>query len=507
MTCSEHAGWAARRPVLREICLLSAIGVWAALLGAFVTPSTASAQTCTGYTVCPTIYLNRDNFPQAKQADAVIAQAETSLVGTLKKTTTEPLKRELLGGAILFDKTLSVNGNVACDSCHSRTSGFTGPISAFNVGPAAYNGSSGVRSGPRTILSYAYAPLAPTLHFDAATNNFVGGLFYDMRATGLVTGSAAADQALGPFLSPEEYGMPDPACVVFRMSQGVYAKSFEQVWGTSSFAIKFPLNTATLCSIPSTSNDPNPQVVPLVDADRVQAQTTFQNIGLSIAAFETTTLVSPFTSKFDFVRQGLSAFNAQEELGFQAFMGRTSSHAPCRGCHVASGSPALFTNFAAFNIGVPANPNMPFFNESVPDTFGYVANPAGTAFVDLGLGNFLRNSGNPTWAAMASQFDGTFEVPSLRNSARKPGALFVKSYTHTGFFQSLPELVHFYYTRQLLNTCGGSTVTVGVDCWPAPAVTANLDNRIGLLGTGFATEEAAIVAFLATLSDNAFPPL
>ncbi len=509
MTGSElKTGSERRSPYPAPWALAAALAV-VALASVVLVPTPGHAQDCAGYTVCPTIYLNRNNFPEQQQADAVIATTEKSALASIKKASNTPQQlRELLGEVILFDKTLSVNSNLACNSCHSRISGFTGPISTFNAGPVAYNGSSGVRAGPRRVISYGYAPFTPVLHFDTGKNNFVGGEFSDMRATGLITGNPAADQALGPFLSPEEYGMPDPACVVFRISQGLYTKQFEKVWGTSSFKITFPANVATLCSIPSTSNDPNPQVLALSDTDRAQAVTTFQNVGLSIATFETSTLVSPFTSKFDQVQAGTAGFTAQEQQGLQAFMGRTSSQAPCHICHDPTGSPAMFTNFEAFNIGVPKNTNLPFYNESLPDDFGYIANPAGLSFVDLGVGNFLRNSGNPTWAALAPQFDGTFEVPSLRNTAKIAHSSFIKAHTHNGFFTSVAELVHFYFTRDLLNQCGGSTVTVGVDCWPPSEVLTNRDTHIGSLGTGFAaTDEANIVTFLNTLTDTKFSPL
>jgi len=60
-------------------------------------------------------------------------------------------------------------------------------------------------------MSYAYAPFAPVLFYRPSTGDFVGGNFWDMRATGLVTGNPAGDQALGPPLNPVEMANPDPA--------------------------------------------------------------------------------------------------------------------------------------------------------------------------------------------------------------------------------------------------------------------------------------------------------
>jgi cytochrome c peroxidase len=465
-------------------------------------PVPATTASCTGYTTCPTIYLNRNTFPDAQKADAVIAMEESAAVAAIRKAGVSPTDlRLLLGKALLFDTSLSVNGNVACDTCHSRLSGFTGPISAYNAGSVAYNGSSGVRSGPRRPITYGYAPYSPVLHFDPTINGgtFVGGAFSDMRATGLVTGNPAADQALGPFLSPEEYGMPDPACVVFRMSQAPYRPQFEKVWGLNSFKITFPSTTAAQCSVPNSSDDPNPEVLQLSDADRAQATTTFQDAGLSIANFELSSEVSPFTSKFDAVQAGTDSFTSQEAQGFQLFNGK----ALCSHCHVSAGNPPLFTGFAAVNIGIPKNSSMPFNVESVPDSFGYIANPQGPTVIDNGVGAFLARSGNPVWKSLAPKFVGTFQVPTLRNTARIARAGFTKAHGHNGFFKSLQQVVHFYNTRDVLGPCGGANTTIGVNCWPPPEVTQNLDTRIGHLGLS-ATEEAAIVAFLGTLTDTVF---
>ena len=79
--------------------------------------------------------------------------------------------------------------------------------------------------------------------------------------------------------------------------------------------------------------------------------------------------------------------------------------------------PALFTDFGAANVGTPRNPDVPFLTENAPDRFGYVANAAGRAFVDEGVGAFLAGSGNTNakWKALAPRFMGAFQIPTLRN--------------------------------------------------------------------------------------------
>ncbi len=64
---------------------------------------------------------------------------------------------------------------------------------------------------------------------------------------------------------------------------------------------------------------------------------------------------------------------------------------------------------------------------------------------------------------------------------------------HNGYFKSLDEIVHFYNTRDVPGAG-----------WPAPEYPANVTSKVGDLGLTPA-EEAAIVAFLKTLSDTKFP--
>jgi cytochrome c peroxidase len=81
----------------------------------------------------------------------------------------------------------------------------------------------------------------------------------------------------------------------------------------------------------------------------------------------------------------------------------------------------------------------------------------------------------------------------------------VKAYGHNGYFKSLEEIVHFYNTRDLLPTCAGERRRAGVDCWPLAEVAQNVEARlVGMLGLT-RDEEAALVAFLRTLSDGYQP--
>jgi cytochrome c peroxidase len=189
----------------------------------------------------------------------------------------------------------------------------------------------------------------------------------------------------------------------------------------------------------------------------------------AIAAFEKTRFFSPFTSKFDYYLAGEAELTDQELNGLALFEGK----AQCNACHpseplMAPGGgmmPPLFTDYTYDNIGVPKSEN-PLI----------VDNP-----VDLGLG------GRPDIAAKDPEGAeiGKHKVMSLRNIAATP------PYAHNGYFATLEDVVHFYNTRDVADAG-----------WPAPEVTQNVNtDELGNLGLT-AEEEAAIVAFLKTLTDG-----
>jgi cytochrome c peroxidase len=298
---------------------------------------------------------------------------------------------------------------------------------------------------------------------------WVGGNFWDGRATGEVLGSPAADQAQGPFLNPAEQALPDAACVVHRVANAAYADLYVRVWGDGVRSISFPADTDALCGREGTT-------VPLSARDRVKVDTEFGHIALAIAAFEDSPEVNSFSSKFDAVRAGVASFDPEEERGYAIFRGKGQ----CESCHPSQGSNPLFTDFTYDNVGVPRNPENPV----------YVQNPG---FVDLGLG---KTVGDPAQ-------NGKFKVPTLRNVDRRPFPEAVKAYMHNGVFKSLEQVVHFYNTRDVLPRCDSvAQPEFAVNCWTSPEVGQNLNRaEMGSLGLS-AEDEGALVAFLKTLSDG-----
>jgi cytochrome c peroxidase len=435
----------------------------------------------------------------------------------------------LLGKILLHDKNLSVNKDVACITCHSDETGYTGPVETINRTIVAYPGSAGNMVGARKPQSYGYAAFAPIVHYNESQKTLYGGNFWDMRATGISLDNPAAEQAQGPPLNPVEMALPDAACAVYRMSRGPYRAYFERLGGAQSFAIHWPANVETVCSTPAPPPVDNPFPVHLTAIDRGIASATYNFMALAIASFEASPAVSRFSSKFDsaLAHPDQRVLTPDEQAGWVLFRGK----ARCNTCHLdgtdnrggarrptgddrvnpgdAADVAPLFTDFTAANLGVPRNPALRYYCENTPSSTHYTPNPDGASYVDHGVGGFLRSKDNPNpaWATLAPSLDGAARVPTVRNVDMRPRPDFVKAYMHNGYLKSLKEVVHFYNTRDALPRCQGESAPgEKVSCWPAPEVSANVDTTVGKLGLT-PLEEDQLVAFLKTLTDGPARPM
>jgi cytochrome c peroxidase len=372
-------------------------------------------------------------------------------------------RMEQLGKKLFLDKALSVNRNQSCATCHTTEFGYTGPKGKINEHGAVYPGSIPTRFGDRKPPTAAYGGESPLLYYNEADEVWVGGMFWDGRATGWILGDPLAEQAKGPFLNPMEQALPDAYTLCMKVFKSNYARLFRQVW------------SALDCS--------TPEAVALV----------YDRIGFSISAFEKSKEVNPFNSKFDGfwdnaneAGMDVTAINLSNWMDYTGF-GMTDDEVyglavfndeekgKCSLCHTlevgVAGYP-LFTDFTYDNLGVPKNLENPVYWRD-PD------------FIDPGLGGFLKSAGYEEEVYMAEW--GKFKVPTLRNVDKREGDT-VKSYGHNGFFKSLYDITHFYNTRD-------------VGDWPEPeyAETVNFD-ELGNLGLS-EEEENAIVLFMQTLTD------
>ena len=477
------------------------------------------------------------NDPDAKRVRAEEAALEAQALVAAKSGKLDPYHQvETLGKLEIFDPNLSVNRNIACSYCHDPAAGYGNGISILSV----FTGGSNPGSVPITVhgaypnnriakrnpQSYVYASYFPPLHYNQSQADFYGGNFWDGRATGYKLQNSAAEQAQDPPSDPEEMANPDPACVVWKISTSKYRFFFEVVFGAGSFQITWPSNVETVCSTPKGAAVLGGNATPLQlsTSDRTLANKEFDEFGQSIAAYESSDSVSPFTSKFDYFLAGKATLTAQEQNGYDLFRGKGS----CNTCHLdgrsstqlggadtgqAASVQPLFTDTTYNNLGLPKNVMLPWYSEDTPDQWGFTGNPLGFGFTDEGMGLFLDGyygaPPNLRWGILLPQFEGKFQTSTARNAAMVPRPDFVKAYMHNGYLTSLKEVVHFYNTRDvypfhvLSGHCPKGTVEK-VTCWPEPEDTNNENMTIGKLGLT-SEEEDDIVAFLRTLVDGFKP--
>jgi cytochrome c peroxidase len=404
-------------------------------------------------------------FSCTKKEDVIPAEKEELAIQELTP-------KEMLGKRLFFDANLSTPAGQSCATCHGPTVGWTGPDSDVNNTTVVYPGAIVTRFGNLKPPSAAYTGFSPELHIDEE-GTFVGGMFWNGRAAGWDLGDPIAEQAMGPFLNPLEMNMPDKKSVILLVQESDYAELFREVWGPDAL---------------DAQND--------IDG-------TYERIAHSIAAFERSFEVNKFSSKFDdFWRKTQEAgldVTTIDETNMDQFKGMGldddevkglmlfNTTGLCAECHIMTSedgeTPPLFTDFTYDNLGVPKNPDNPFYTQDKE------YNPDGKDYVDKGLGGFLE--GTEKYAQYAKENMGKQKVPTLRNVDLRPYEGFVKAFTHNGFFKTLKEVMNFYNTRD----------KEGAD-WPPPEIEENVNiDELGDLGLTD-EEEDLIVLFMKTLSDR-----
>ncbi len=399
-----------------------------------------------------------------------------------------------LGGALYRDLTLSFNANEACMTCHHPSAGFADQadrIDPVNLPVSA--GSVAGMFGGRNAPSSAYAGFAPCFYYDADEGLFLGGAFWDGRATGnlslggaLAVHDPLAEQAMGPFLNPVEMAVPDAEMLVALVKNSAYADLFLKVFGPEAFD---------------------------------DTQLAYEYIGIAIADFEHSHFINRFSSKFDkFVAEqggevddfgvevedsgfrkyvgppkkfkskyltydeadGLALFNA--DSGVQLENDGSSVGGMCYLCHLTENGPEanapLLTDFSYDNLGIPKNDRI----EAL----------AGFQETDYGLGARVEQleTACPECAFTYNENEtvieeeaGKFKVPTLRNVERSA------PYGHNGYFPDLLSIVHFYNVRNSMTEIAAEVPS-----------TVN-EEELGNLGLS-PDQEAKIVLFLKTLTDR-----
>jgi len=269
----------------------------------------------------------------------------------------ESLSQEVLGEILFFDKNLSQNRTQSCATCHNPNTGLADDRDN-GISKMASLGDDNKSLGDRQAPSASYAKFSPKFHFDEKKQKYIGGQFWDGRA------STLEEQAGGPPLNLIEMGMASKKEVIDRIKENdLYVSSFKNLYG----------------------ND--------ILSDDEKAYDALTKV---IASFERTDAFSPFDSKYDRYLKGEYDLSATEDLGKSLFFSNNNNS--CATCHVLKGEDKegeTFTNYEFHNIGTPANKTLRAKNGVKNIDEGLLANT---------LVNDIREKGK-------------HKVPTLRNVA------------------------------------------------------------------------------------------
>jgi cytochrome c peroxidase len=308
-----------------------------------------------------------------------------------------------LGQRLFFDKRLSVDGTVACATCHI-------PAQQFQDGTALGRGVGTTDRRTMPLAGIAYSPW----------------LFWDGRKDSLWS------QALGPLESPVEHGgtRAQYARLIARQYRGEYEALFGPLPDLSD-AERFPAAAGPVA-------DPVAKAAweGMAPEDQELVNQVFANIGKAIAAYERQIMPGPsrFDAYVDAAIRGDNAamrelFSLDEAAGLRLFIGKGQ----CINCH----NGPLLTNNDFHNTGVPAVPGLPEdagrasgLLTAQADPFNCLGSYSDAEPADCGELRFAKVDEHTQLRQ--------FKPPSLRNVAERA------PYMHAGQFESLRRVLEHY---------------------------------------------------------------
>jgi cytochrome c peroxidase len=335
------------------------------------------------------------------------AMLESLWIGSLPPLPPDPSNRfgddpraAALGQMLFFDTRLSLNGKVACGTCH-----LSGKL--FQDGTPLAHGVGTTDRRTMTVIGTAYSPW----------------LFWDGRKDSLWA------QALGPMENPVEHG-GDRTMYAHLVAEH-YRQEYEALFGPLPELSHLPEHAGP---VPGMAAEAAWEAMP--EADRQAVTQVYVNMGKAIAAYER--LLNPGLSRFDRYVDAVmdrdtqamkKLFNADETAGLKLFIGK----AECTQCH----NGPLFTDNHFHNTGVPAVEDLPEDTgralgalQVLVDEFNCLSEHSDAGPEDCAELRFMISEGED----LVRQF----KPPSLRNVAERA------PYMHAGQFKSLEEVLEHY---------------------------------------------------------------
>jgi cytochrome c peroxidase len=305
-----------------------------------------------------------------------------------------------LGQKLFFDQRFSVNGQVACATCHD-------PGRQFQDGTPLGHGVGITDRRTMTLIGAAYSPW----------------FFWDGRKDSMWA------QALGPMESPVEHG--GDRTMYAHLIARYYRQEYETIFGALPDLSHLPKRAGPVRTPPERS-----AWEAMAAADRQAVTRIYANMGKAIAAYERHLLPGP--SRFDRYVEALlkgdkqamrDTLSADELAGLSLFIGVAN----CTQCH----NGPLFTDNHFHNTGVHAAPGLP---EDQGRALGVIQVLA-DEFNCLGPYSDAGPDECAELRYMISEGDELvrqFKPPSLRNVAERV------PYMHAGQFATLEEVLAHY---------------------------------------------------------------
>ena len=356
-----------------------------------------------------------------------------------------------LGQALFFDERLSGPGTVSCATCHEAEKSWTDGKQL----------ASAVGLFPRNSMSI----------WNVAYNRW---FFWDGRKDTLWS------QALGPLEDTREHAGSRLQYAHLVIEDPDYRRAYQDVFGAPpdlSNPLRFPREGRP---VPEQSDHPHALAwASMTAADRHTVNEVYANIGKSIAAFERQLVsrAAPFDTFVEGLKEGdvekQRALSSAAKRGLKLFVGR----ARCILCHNGPN----FTDLEFHNDRVPSEEG-----EGVTDAARYGGIEQVRLDIFNGIGLYSDNTAGEAHDKVAYLIrnvhnQGEFKTPTLRNVAR------TAPYMHAGQFATLEDVIRYYSTLR-----GALPVHKGGERLLQPAKLS-------------AAEQAEVIAFLESLTDEALP--